>query len=120
MVAAGSKDKNLAAFAQVLEFTPELLDIMLSKTLVLDRYSKTSSAVDFSSSSAIFQHEDFILEEAWKNFIQGKFEAEIGPLQLEHINEFIERETRGKFKNLIKPDDLDGTLLMLEIGRAHV
>lgn len=112
-VAAGSKDKNLAAFAQVLNFTPELLKTMLSNTLALDRYSKTSSAVDFSSASAIFRHEDFILEEAWKNFMQGKFEAEIRPLQLEHINEFIERETRGKFKDLIKPDDLDGTLLML-------
>jgi serpin B len=113
MVAAGSKDGNLAAFAKVLGFTPDLMEAMVNNTLALDNYTKSSSAVDLSSAAAIFPRKDFILEIPWKEVIQTKYEAEIGPLELEPINRFIERETRGKLKDVIKPNDLNGTLLML-------
>jgi serpin B len=113
MLAAGSKDKNVATFAQVLGFSPESLNIMITNTLALDRYSKTSSAVDMSSASAIFQRKDFILEEAWKKLILEKFKAELGPLELEPINVFIERETKGKLKDVVKPQDVAQVVMIL-------
>ena len=113
MIAAGSKNRNLAAFAQVLRFTPELLDTMVTNTLTLDRYSKSSPSVELSSASGVFPAKDFVLGEQWKKLMEETFEAEIGALELNPINTFIERETKGKFKDLIKPEDIAGAVLML-------
>jgi serine protease inhibitor len=113
MVAAGSKDKNLAAFSQALGFDVDALNETLQKTVKVDTYCKTNIAVDFSTASSIWHRKDFIIEKAWLESMQTTFHATIGPLELQPINDFIFRETKGKFKNLIKSGDLAGTVLML-------
>ena len=113
LLAAGSKDKNLAALAQVLNFTPQSLDAMITNILSLDSYSKSSSAVDMSSASAIFPRKDFILKEPWKKLILEQFKAEIGPLELGPINGFIERETKGKLKDVVKAGDIAQAVMVL-------
>jgi serpin B len=112
-VAAGAKDENLAAFGQALGFDVDALNETLQKTLKVDTYCKTNSDVDFSTASSIWHRKDFILEEAWLERMQMTFHATIGPLELQPINDFIFRETKGEFKNLIKSEDLAGTVLML-------
>jgi serine protease inhibitor len=113
MVAAGSKDENLAAFGQTLSFDVDALNETLQKTVKVDTYCKTNSAVDFSTASSIWHPKDFILEKAWLERMQTTFNTTIGPLELQPINDFIFRETKGKFKNLIQSGDLAGTVLML-------
>jgi serpin A len=113
MVAAGSKDNNLAAFSQALGFDADKLSETLQKTVQLDAYSKQNTAVDFSSGASIWHRNDFILEKPWLETIQTLFGATVGPLALEPINAFIFKETKGKFENLIKPGDLAGAVLML-------
>ena len=113
MVAAGSKDNNLAAFCQTLGFDADGLEAMVNNTVQLDAYSKKNTAVDFSSGSSIWHRDDFILEKPWLETIQNTFGATIGPLESKPINDFIYRETRGKFKDLIKGGDLAGAVLML-------
>lgn len=113
MIATGSRGNNLAAFGQVLGFTPASLDLMVMNTLALDRYSKSSPAVELSSASGVFPAEKFLVGEQWRKTIEEKFQAEIGVLELNSINAFIAQETKGKFKDLIKPPDLDGVVLML-------
>ncbi|KAE9365701.1 hypothetical protein N431DRAFT_351432 [Stipitochalara longipes BDJ] len=113
MVAAGSKEANLAAFSQALGFDASKLNETLQKTVQLDTYSKTNKAVDFSSGSSIWHRNDFILEKPWLETIQNTFGATVGPLQLKPINDFIFRETKGKFKDLIEASDLAGAVLML-------
>lgn len=113
MVAAGSKDENLAAFSQALGFDVDALNETLQRTVKVDTYCKTNSAVEFSAASSIWHRKDFILEKAWLERMQMTFHATIGPLELQPINDFIFRETKGKFKNLIQSGDLAGTVLML-------
>lgn len=113
MMAAGSKDNNLAAFSQALGFDASNLNEMLQKTVQLDTYSKKNTAVDFSSGSSIWHRDDFILEKPWLEMMQSTFKATIGPLELKPINAFIFKETKGKFKDLIQDSDLAGAVLML-------
>ena len=113
MVAAGSKDGNLAAFGQALGFDADKLNETLQKAVQLDAYSKQNTAVDFSSAASIWHREDFVLEKPWLETMQNLYQATIGPLQIQPINEFIFKETKGKFKDLIKPGDLAGAVLML-------
>jgi serine protease inhibitor len=113
MVAAGSKDRILAAFSQVLGFDANDLKEMVHNTVQLNAYTKKSTAVEFNTTSSIWHHNDFILETPWLNIIQSTFGATIGPLETKPINDFIFRETKGKFKDLIKEDDLAGAVLML-------
>jgi serpin B len=118
MVAAGSKDANLKAFGQALNFDvkpsdPSTLSERLDQVIQLDSYSKGNTAVDFSSASSIWHRADFILNAPWVSIIQNQFHATIGPLELTAMNAFIENETKGKFKDLIKPADLVGAVLYL-------
>ncbi|PMD35104.1 hypothetical protein L207DRAFT_517200 [Hyaloscypha variabilis F] len=113
MVAAGSKDANLAAFSQALGFDASKLNQALQNTVQLDAYSKTNTSVDFSSGSSIWHREDFILEKPWLETMQNTFGATVGPMELQPINDFIFRETKGKFKDLIKSGDLAGAVLIL-------
>jgi serine protease inhibitor len=113
MVAAGSKDSNLAAFSQALNFDASNVNEMLQKVVQLDTYSKTNLAVDFSSGSSIWHHDDFIPEKPWLEMMRSTFGATVGPLELKPINDFIFKETKGKFKDVIKDGDLAGAVLML-------
>jgi len=118
MVAAGSKDGNLKAFGEALNFDvkpsdPSVLSERLDQVIQLDSYSKGNTAVDFSSASSVWHRADFILNAPWVSIIQNQFHATIGPLELTPMNAFIENETKGKFKDLIKPADLVGASLYL-------
>ena len=86
---------------------------MITNILSLDSYSKSSSAVDMSSASAIFPRKDFILKEPWKKLILEQFKAEIGPLELGPINGFIERETKGKLKDVVKAGDIAQAVMVV-------
>jgi serine protease inhibitor len=69
--------------------------------------------VDFSTASAIFTREDFVLGELWKILILEIFRAEVGPLEAEPMNAFIKRENKGKRTDLSKEADLAGGTLAL-------
>jgi serine protease inhibitor len=118
MVAAGSKDKNLKAFGHVMGFNvdksePSVLKEQLAQVVRLDSYSKGNTAVDFSSANSIWHSADFVPNAPWLSTMKDTFQATVEPLALDAMNAFIERETRGKFKDLIKPDDLVGAVLYL-------
>lgn len=119
MVAAGSKDRNLEAFSQAMGFNlpndpePSALKQQLAQVVQLDAYTKGNTAVDFSSASSIWNSSDFVLNTPWVSTIKDTFQATVGPLALVPMNAFIERETRGKFTDLIKQDDLIGAVLYL-------
>ena len=114
LVAAGSKDKTLNAFGEALGFDSSDVNGMVNRIVELDCYSKTNSAVELRSASSVWHKNSFVLTKMWEEIAHKKFAAAIGPIALGPINEFIEKETKGKFKDLIKSGpDLESAILLL-------
>ena len=109
MVAAGSKEENLAAFAKSCGFKG--FDVLINDILALDCYAK--SCPGFSTASALFAHNDLAGWEPWKRLVLEKYKGEVGTLASDALNDFINRETRGELINVIKEAELAGGVLAL-------
>ena len=113
MVATGSTGAVLAGFEKALGFQKIPLNDWPRDSTDLDRYCQTSQTAELNSVSSVWPQEDFHINQAWRETVEQVFGATVQPMQLAEINAFIEKGTRGKFKDLVSAEDLEGCVLML-------
>lgn len=113
MLATGTTGDVLAGFQRALGFQDGHLDVSSQNSSSLDKYYQSSPSVELISVSSLWYQEDFLIRQSWRENLKQVFDATVQPIQLTAINAFIEKGTKGKFKDLVSANDVGGCLLML-------
>jgi serine protease inhibitor len=113
MFTVGCEGEAKKVLDRFLHYDQEDLIKFVKETVTTNDYAKTSESVVLSSAAAIFTAKDIAVEERFRELITQVYKGELGLLDVAPVNAFIERETKGSFKDLASSDDIAGDAMYL-------